>query len=149
MFGEKKGERMKLIIGGYAQNKLSYVKSRLAEEGRASVILDESSADAFLSDPSGSRTAKGSAVVVDHLHLIIRATGNRDAAEALIHTLERICADSHSELILICDELGCGVVPVLREDRNWREDTGRILCDLAARAESVERIICGIPVRIR
>ena len=51
--------------------------------------------------------------------------------------------------IVICDELGCGVVPMDYEDRAWRERTGRLLCDLAAKATRVDRVFCGIPMRLK
>lgn len=53
------------------------------------------------------------------------------------------------DCIVICDELGCGVVPMDYEDRAWRERTGRLLCDLAAKATRVDRVFCGIPVRLK
>ena len=53
------------------------------------------------------------------------------------------------DCIVICDELGCGVVPMDFEDRAWRERTGRLLCDLAAKATRVDRVFCGIPMRLK
>ena len=53
------------------------------------------------------------------------------------------------DVILICDEVGCGVVPVERERRSWREQVGRLCCRLAARAERVERIFCGLPMVLK
>ena len=53
------------------------------------------------------------------------------------------------DIILICDEVGCGVVPVEREQRAWREQVGRLCCRLAARAERVERIFCGLPMVLK
>lgn len=50
---------------------------------------------------------------------------------------------------VICDELGCGVVPVEEFDRSWREVTGRMLCSLGERADEVWRVTCGIGVRIK
>ena len=59
-----------------------------------------------------------------------------------------IC-EANPDIIIICRELGCGVVPVERFDREWRERTGRICCELAKKAESVERVLCGLPMRIK
>ena len=39
--------------------------------------------------------------------------------------------------IIVCDELGCGVVPMDAFERAWRERTGRIGCELAKQAEAV------------
>ena len=57
--------------------------------------------------------------------------------------------ENNPEIIIICDEVGCGVVPIDRMESCYREAVGRILCYLAQRAEGMERIISGIPVRIK
>lgn len=51
--------------------------------------------------------------------------------------------------IIICDEIGCGVVPFERAQDDWRETTGRLCCDLAARAELVIRVHAGIGQAIK
>ena len=53
------------------------------------------------------------------------------------------------DCIVICDEIGCGVVPMGREERDWRERTGRLCCELARRAERVERIFCGLSMTLK
>lgn len=51
--------------------------------------------------------------------------------------------------VLICEDISCGLVPLEAEERAWREATGRMLCALAARAERVTRIFCGLPQRLK
>ncbi|HWP50467.1 MAG TPA: bifunctional adenosylcobinamide kinase/adenosylcobinamide-phosphate guanylyltransferase [Clostridia bacterium] len=46
--------------------------------------------------------------------------------------------------VVICDEIGCGVVPVNDGERAWRETVGRACCMLALKAERVIRVQCGI-----
>lgn len=58
-----------------------------------------------------------------------------------------LCANP--DLILICDEVGCGVIPMDPAQRAWREQVGRLSCRLAARAERVERIFCGLPMTLK
>ncbi len=60
-----------------------------------------------------------------------------------------LTAEEIPDCIVICDEVGCGVVPIAREERDWRERTGRLCCQLAARAERVERIFCGLPLVLK
>ena len=48
------------------------------------------------------------------------------------------------ELILITDEIGYGIVPVDRMEREYREQTGRVCTHLAAYSEKVYRVMCGI-----
>ncbi|RHS66485.1 hypothetical protein DW954_07495 [Clostridium sp. AM45-5] len=50
---------------------------------------------------------------------------------------------------MTCDEIGCGIVPVDADDRLWREMTGDACQYLAARAGTVFRVVCGIPVLLK
>lgn len=47
--------------------------------------------------------------------------------------------------IVIATEVGGGLVPVTPEARTKREAAGRLACLLAARAETVIRVCCGLP----
>lgn len=51
--------------------------------------------------------------------------------------------------VVICTEVGCGVVPQSSEERAWRESVGRLTCELARRADKVVRMVCGIPVVLK
>lgn len=50
---------------------------------------------------------------------------------------------------VICDEVGCGIVPLEKTDRVWRELTGRVGCILAKKADAVYLLKIGIPRRIK
>lgn len=50
---------------------------------------------------------------------------------------------------VVCDEVGSGVVPVDAFQRRWREEVGELCQSLAARADVVEWVFCGIPHRIK
>ena len=47
-------------------------------------------------------------------------------------------------IISITDEIGYGIVPVDRMEREYREQTGRVCTRLAAYSEKVYRVMCGI-----
>ncbi len=51
--------------------------------------------------------------------------------------------------LVLCDEVGAGIIPMGRENRAWREATGRLCCQLAKQAEKVVRLCCGIPTVIK
>ena len=53
------------------------------------------------------------------------------------------------DCILICDEIGNGIVPMEEKERAYREQVGRLQCFAAKEAESVERVICGIAQKIK
>lgn len=67
-----------------------------------------------------------------------------------IEEAERLLAEQGAErLIIICDEVGYGLVPVDAFERRWREQVGRTCCFLASRAEQVIRVVCGIGVNMK
>ena len=85
-------------------------------------------------------------VIVNHLHHSIREQLRQGTApEAMI---EHFCKE-HPDCILICDEIGNGIVPMEAEERTYRECTGRILEGLAAQADEVVRVVCGIGQKIK
>lgn len=51
--------------------------------------------------------------------------------------------------VVVCDEVGCGIVPLDPGDRAWRERVSRLCCDLAVHADTVVRMVCGIPQVIK
>ncbi len=51
--------------------------------------------------------------------------------------------------VIIMNEIGCGIIPLDRGEREWREMTGRAGCILADKAEKVYRICCGIAMLIK
>ena len=51
--------------------------------------------------------------------------------------------------IVTMDEVGCGIVPLEKKDREYREAAGRAGQQLAGQAERVYRVVCGIPTRLR
>ncbi|MBQ9032286.1 MAG: bifunctional adenosylcobinamide kinase/adenosylcobinamide-phosphate guanylyltransferase [Parasporobacterium sp.] len=149
---------MKLIIGGFAQGKLEYVLEQVAKELEKEhpetedinrqcedecLILDEQTVqDKELQEliPGGNQKV----IIVNHLHLIIRSFEEQETAWQQIRHLIRKCEQNHQELILISDEVGNGIIPLSREDRDYRERVGRILCLLAKEADEVVRVICGL-----
>lgn len=50
---------------------------------------------------------------------------------------------------IVCQEVGGGVVPIDAFERDWREYTGRLCCDIAAQADRVYRVYCGIATCIK
>lgn len=127
---------MKLVVGGYAQGKLKYVleKNHLSSCAVWDGMLP------------GEAETQGKTIVIDHFHNwvkeSIRKGGNpEDEMIAFVET--------HPESIIISDEIGNGIVPVDGFEREYRERTGRILVELAGRAEEVVRVICGIGQKIK
>ena len=87
-----------------------------------------------------SRDPGSPAPVLFELEELVRADPTH--AEAL---LEALC---QKELVL-CREVGSGVVPLSAEERRWRESVGRLCVLLATRAEAVVRIVAGLPMALK
>lgn len=80
--------------------------------------------------------------LVDALHTLVRDTmkAGGDPQALLPVLLGRA---------VTCDEIGSGIVPMEPFEERWREETGRLCCALAAKADAVFRIWAGIPQRIK
>ena len=125
---------MKLFIGGAYQNKLAAALKQTGLEG-ARVTEAE---DCCFSDLEN-------AAVINHFHLYIRdCVKNKKQVDTLAAELYR----KNPDVCIICNEMGSGIVPADQTDREVREAVGRVCCDLAAYAEEVYRVVCGIAVRI-
>lgn len=55
----------------------------------------------------------------------------------------------HRKLILIGTDISKGIVPMLAEERNWRDVTGWVYQDIAETAEKVDLIWYGICQKIK
>ena len=55
----------------------------------------------------------------------------------------------NSEIIIVINEIGCGIIPIEKSDRIWRETVGRTGCFIAENSEKVIRINCGIPMYLK
>ena len=83
---------------------------------------------------------------IDHFHLLVRRwlEAGRTAEELTEKILE-----NKKNVLIICDEIGCGLVPVDAFEREYRETVGRICTALAGRSSRVDRVVCGIGMRIK
>jgi adenosyl cobinamide kinase/adenosyl cobinamide phosphate guanylyltransferase len=53
------------------------------------------------------------------------------------------------DAVIISAEIGCGIVPMEKSDRIWREAVGKAGCFLAQKSEKVIKVNCGIPTVIK
>ena len=122
---------MILIIGGAYQGKTAYAKQSYG-------LRD---ADIFTCE---GETLNPSAPCLRHLERFARACvrAGKEPADVLAGL------DLHGK-ILICEDISCGVVPLDAEAREWREAVGRMNAALAARADTVTRMFCGLPMELK
>ncbi len=60
-----------------------------------------------------------------------------------------VLPDLRPDAVVLCTDVSCGVVPMDKTQRLWREEVGRAVCALARQADSVTRIFCGLPLRLK
>ena len=113
---------MILVIGPLASGKRSYVKSLgYAEEEMADAVLDPRP------------------VIINVQNLVDESPSD---SMALLPALL-------NKDVVVCCEVGGGVIPAERHARESREATGRLCIALAQRAERVVRLVAGIPTVIK
>ena len=57
--------------------------------------------------------------------------------------------DAWADSVLLCEDMSGGVVPLGADMRAWREENGRLCAYLAAEAERVSRVFCGLEQRLK
>ncbi len=130
---------MRLIIGGYAQGKLDYAVKKYN-------VSEKNIFDYDLPTKEELEASLGSVILINTLHRWIkkRIKEGKRPEEEISSFVKK-----NPDCIIICDEIGNGIVPMDAFERVYRERTGRILISLAAEADEVERIICGVPQKIK
>ena len=124
---------MILILGGAYQGKRSYTKRRFS--------LDEE--DIFTCSDSYVDYSKK---CLDHLEEFTYACV-RDGKDPLAYIMEN--QSQIQDKVLICQDIFCGVVPMERDLRLWRDATGKLCQYLASEADSVYRLYCGLEQRLK
>lgn len=122
---------MVLIIGGAYQGKTEYAKKTYSLQD----------ADIFTCE---NTDIDPNARAIRHLERFALACvrAGKEPAEVLR-------ALDLSDKILICEDISCGVVPMDAVEREWREAVGRMNAMLAAKAERVTRLFCGLPLELK
>ena len=101
----------------------------------------------FITGPmfSGKKTWVCESLGLSLQELTSRAVWDVQELAATADDLEMLCDDLCQFDIVIATEVGGGIVPVDAAQRAAREAAGSLACLLAARAETVVRICCGLP----
>ena len=84
------------------------------------------------------------------------SSSGEDAAEreadftgAFARRLAGALIRENPDLVIIADEIGCGIIPMDEKERIYRECAGRVCTELAAFSGKVYRVSCGIGVLIK
>jgi adenosyl cobinamide kinase/adenosyl cobinamide phosphate guanylyltransferase len=119
---------MRLVIGGAYQGKLEYVLTKYGK----SLVCDGNTCTLEDTFTCG---------VINNFQWLIKRYFQ--TVEEATNYLENLL-ECNNNVVIISTEIGCGIVPISREDRDYRELVGRVCCEVSKRAETVERVFCGI-----
>ena len=75
--------------------------------------------------------------------------GDVQELAAKAEDLNRLADELAAYDIVLATEVGGGIVPVEADQRAAREAAGRLACLLAARADCVVQMFCGIPTILK
>lgn len=121
---------MKLVVGGYGQGKTAFACKEFQLASSQVVDGAAASLEELCRYPA-----------VRNYHLFLKQMIER--GENLQEGKERLLKENPN-VILIADEIGCGLVPMDASEREYRDRAGHLLCEVAAEAEHVYRVFCGI-----
>ena len=122
---------MILITGGAFQGRTEYAKKRFS-------LSDADILDCGSCDLSGLTNAR----CITRFELAVKRLIG-DNTDPLAFAAKLNCE------VVIMTEIGCGIIPLEKSEREWREATGRAGCILADKAAEVIRMCCGIPTVIK
>jgi len=150
---------MDLFVGGHAQGKLQLVKESYGEDITIInefhiKIRDELQKFVETAGQAGSescKTAEGNDVNCTgkekYESRISEELSENELADMIFEKLT--AGIIYEKTVIISDEIGCGIVPMDRFDRLWRDITGKILVKTAKISENVFRVTCGIANKIK
>ena len=121
-----------LIFGGAYNGKLSFVKEKF------NITEDDIYT---INDELNSIDIDFTKSVINKFHKFIYKLSLKgiDAIEYMIKNKELF-----KDKIIICDDISQGIVPLKKEDRMWRENTGKCLQYISKTSKTVYRVFCGI-----
>ena len=117
---------MHVILGGRYQGKRAFAERLYGEFG----VVSDLEADSVIMPG-----------LVVNVHLgVKRGLGSEFFASRL---------EVLRECVILCEEIGGGIVPLEREAREWRDETGKVYQFLAGEAERVDRVFAGLGLRLK
>lgn len=124
---------MKLVFGGAYQGKLTWAREVYG-------LTQDQCCDCREGLPQGP---KGCLYHLEAFSYACAKAGLDAAQEMEKHR------DLWQNAVLVCRDIGSGVVPMDKTERAWREENGKLLRYLAKEAERVSRIFCGLEERLK
>ena len=119
---------MVMVTGGAYQGKSAFVMRNFG-------IDEKDMADGRICSADEVMNVK----CIKNYHLLVKRLGDHS-----IGFTQELCR-MNPKAVVIIDEIGCGIVPMEKTERAWRENVGRCGCIIAENSEKVIRLVCGMP----
>lgn len=127
------------ITGGAYQGKLEYAKEKYKIDDKDIAEPDE---NGYINDEELKKKC------INNFNLIIKHASDKS------EDITEICDDilkkhEGSDVVIIMNDVGSGIVPMEKSERVYRENVGRAGCYIAKRADVVVRVSCGCGMAIK
>ena len=133
MYEQKAG--LHLIIGGAYQGKLEYARKLYPQIQWADGEID-------------SFEKIQNAIGIYHFEIYIKRILKNEKLDIKRNNRTNFLRKIYKKVI-ICGEVGYGLVPVDSFERYYREQVGRICTTLVKQADKVTRVVCGIGEKLK
>jgi adenosylcobinamide kinase / adenosylcobinamide-phosphate guanylyltransferase len=140
-------EGTKLVFIATAEARDEEMRRRI-EQHRAHRGPEFVTLEAPIELPAAIRSAACDAVVVDCLTLWLANILDRDI-DAATSDLEEAARSNHACVILVTNEVGCGIVPDNALAREFRDRAGILNQRMAGAASEVYWMVFGQPLRVK
>lgn len=103
----------------------------------------------FIKQKTGIEDVMNEIICFNNMHLLVKQAVKHEID--VIDLWKKILNQFHihNNWCVIMDEIGNGIVPIDRFEREYREKAGIFGCYIAGEADEVVRVICGIGNRIK
>lgn len=144
---------MIFIIGAACSGKTEYAKSIASKDAviiddvhmrlKEMIMDDDGANEAMMDLDEHAIVAKIIAQVEEQIQLQSIWQNQNQA------TNQQMISQTDERVIIVGLEMGCGVVPMDKMERMYREINGRLNCQLAQLADEAYLMECGIPLKIK
>lgn len=121
---------MILTVGGKSQGKLDFILEKY---------------NLSLSDVADGQLLQDKKVIYNLQDFIMNCLEKGQDPYALTENFIK----ENTDKIFICNEVGYGIVPIEKIQRQYRDSVGKICCLIAKNSSKVYRVVCGVPQVIK
>jgi len=107
-----------------------------------------------LAEAIASRNQRAGTIIIDCLTIYVHNVTNahRGNLPKIEREFDRVCREirsCRSSMIIVSNEVGCGVVPAFRSGRRYRDLLGRLNQKVAEISDQVVLMVAGIPLTVK